>query len=98
MLVTGMHLYSLKKKGLVEPWSPSDRWESPPYSAIKDSPESELIVWLAKQVDEIEWSGNTNKMWTEGGSSNRYRDGILDETCFHFFGKRDPIDWDIKND
>ncbi|MFM7978446.1 MAG: hypothetical protein ACKPKO_03940, partial [Candidatus Fonsibacter sp.] len=43
------------KKGLVEPWSPSGRWECPPYSAIKDSPESELIIWLAKQVDEIEW-------------------------------------------
>ncbi len=34
----------------------------------------------------------------QGGSSNRYRDGIIDETCLHFFGKRDPTDWDIKND
>ncbi|MFM7988484.1 MAG: hypothetical protein ACKPKO_55145, partial [Candidatus Fonsibacter sp.] len=76
----------LFKKALVESWNPANRWECPPYTAIKDSPEAELIVWLANQVDEIEWSGNTDKMWSASGVSNPLRDRILDETCIHFFG------------
>ncbi|MFM7978591.1 MAG: hypothetical protein ACKPKO_04680, partial [Candidatus Fonsibacter sp.] len=76
------------KKGLMEPWNPSDRWECPPYTAMKDSPEADMIVCLAKQVDEIEWSGNTNNKWTASGVSNPFRDRIIDETCLHFFGNK----------
>ncbi|MFM7979364.1 MAG: hypothetical protein ACKPKO_08625, partial [Candidatus Fonsibacter sp.] len=86
------------KKGLVEPWDPVNRWASPLYTAIKDSPEPEPIIWLAKQVDEIEQSGRTKMMWTEGGVLNPFRDRILDENCVNFFGKWDPTDWDIKDD
>ncbi|MFM7985741.1 MAG: hypothetical protein ACKPKO_41150, partial [Candidatus Fonsibacter sp.] len=75
------------KKGLVESWNPANRWACRPYIAINDSPGAEIIIWLAKQVDEIEWSANTDKMWTTGGASNPFRDRILDETCIHFLAK-----------
>ncbi|MFM7979137.1 MAG: hypothetical protein ACKPKO_07450, partial [Candidatus Fonsibacter sp.] len=86
------------KKGLVEPWKPANRWEYPPYTAIKDSPESEIMIWLANQVDDIEWAGKTDSVWTTGGALNPFRDMIIDETCIHFFGTRDPTDWDLKTD
>ncbi|MFM7981528.1 MAG: hypothetical protein ACKPKO_19640, partial [Candidatus Fonsibacter sp.] len=33
------------KKGLVDPWIPSDRSECPPYSACKDLPGSDIMIW-----------------------------------------------------
>ncbi|MFM7989594.1 MAG: hypothetical protein ACKPKO_60795, partial [Candidatus Fonsibacter sp.] len=57
------------KKGLVDPWIPSDRWECQPYSACKDLPGSDIMVWVAKIVDQIEMEGKTDLMWAQEGQS-----------------------------
>ncbi|MFM7985787.1 MAG: hypothetical protein ACKPKO_41380, partial [Candidatus Fonsibacter sp.] len=52
-------------KGLVDPWIPSDRWDCPPYSACKDLPGSDIIVWVARVVDQIKFDGKTDPMWVQ---------------------------------
>ncbi|MFM7979476.1 MAG: hypothetical protein ACKPKO_09190, partial [Candidatus Fonsibacter sp.] len=55
------------KKGLVDPRIPSNRWECPPYSAVKDLPGSDVMIWLAKVVDQVELEGKTEQMWALEG-------------------------------
>ncbi|MFM7986949.1 MAG: hypothetical protein ACKPKO_47310, partial [Candidatus Fonsibacter sp.] len=69
------------KKVLVEPWIPTDRWECPPYSAGKDLPGSDVMVWLAKVVDQIELEDNTDHMWALEGQSSPYRERIFNTIC-----------------
>ena len=38
----------------MEPWYPEDGWDTPPRSAIKESPETEWFMWIARVVDKIE--------------------------------------------
>jgi hypothetical protein len=42
------------KTGVVEPWIPADRWETPPRNEVKDSLETEWCLWIARIVDKIE--------------------------------------------
>ena len=42
------------KKGVVEPWFPVDRWETPSRNEVKESPEAEWFLWIARIVDKIE--------------------------------------------
>ena len=42
------------KKGLVDPWIPLDRWHCLAYTACKDLPGSDIMIWVAKLVDVIE--------------------------------------------
>ncbi|MFM7982512.1 MAG: hypothetical protein ACKPKO_24640, partial [Candidatus Fonsibacter sp.] len=86
------------KKGLVDPWAPSDRWECPPYSVVKDLPGSDVMVLLAKLVDQIELEGKSAKMWALEGQTNLYRERILDKVCTEIFGCNEPSDKDVKFD
>ncbi|MFM7979445.1 MAG: hypothetical protein ACKPKO_09035, partial [Candidatus Fonsibacter sp.] len=36
------------KKGLVDPWIPLDRWHCLAYTACKDLPGSDIMIWVAK--------------------------------------------------
>ena len=45
------------KKGVVEPWYPVERWDTLPRSAVKESPETERFLWIARVVDRIEGEG-----------------------------------------
>ncbi|MFM7990415.1 MAG: hypothetical protein ACKPKO_64970, partial [Candidatus Fonsibacter sp.] len=67
------------KKGLVEPWAPLDRWHCLVYTACKDLPGSDIMIWVAKLVDVIELQRKTDLMWSVEGQSTSYRDDILDK-------------------
>ena len=41
------------KKGVVEPWYLEDRWDTPPRSAVKESPETEWFMWIDRVVAKI---------------------------------------------
>ena len=45
------------KKGVVDPWTPTDRWDTPPGEEAKDSLETEWFLWVAEIVDKIESEG-----------------------------------------
>ena len=36
------------KTGVVDPWYPTDRWDTLPRAAVKDSPETEWFLWIAR--------------------------------------------------
>jgi hypothetical protein len=58
------------KKGVVEPWYPTDRWDTLPRSAVKDSPETEWFLWIARVVDRIEAEGRMQDFKAEGPKLN----------------------------
>ncbi|MFM7982249.1 MAG: hypothetical protein ACKPKO_23310, partial [Candidatus Fonsibacter sp.] len=66
---------------MVDSWVPKDRWDCPPYSAVKDSPEFGCMVWIAEKVDSIEAAGRTSDMWATLGKFNPYREEMLNEIC-----------------
>jgi hypothetical protein len=78
------------KKGVVEPWMPADRWETPPSREVKYSPETELFLWIARIVDKIECEGRLKDSKTEGTRHNPYREAILDDVCMKAFGSKHP--------
>jgi hypothetical protein len=78
------------KKGIVDPWYPTDRWDTLPRSAVKDSPETEWFLWIARFVDRIEAEGRMRDFKAEGAKPNPYREAILDEVCLEAFGTKHP--------
>ena len=78
------------KKGVVDPWYPTDRWDTLPRSAVKDSPEAEWFLWIARLVDRIEAEGRLRDFKAEGATPNSYREAILDEVCLEAFGSKHP--------
>jgi len=67
------------KKGVVDPWNPTVRWDTLPRGAVKDSPETEWFLWIARVVDRIEDEGRMNDFKAEGKKSNPYREKILEK-------------------
>ena len=67
------------KKGVVDPWIPAGRWESPPRSEVKESPETEWFLWIARIVDNIEVEEQMDDFKTEGTRHNPYRERILND-------------------
>ena len=78
------------KKGVVEPWFLADRWETPPRSEVKESPESDWFMWIARVVDKIEDDGRMDEFKTAGAKYNRYREKIIDDVCMQAFGSKSP--------
>ena len=74
------------KRGVVDPWNPTDRWDTLPRAAVKDSPKTEWFLWIARIVDRIEDEGRTQDFKAEGAKLNPYREKILDEVCTEAFG------------
>ena len=64
------------KKGVVEPWYPTDRWDNLPRSAVKDSPETERFLWIALVVDTIE---KEEDFKVEGSKLNPYHENFIDD-------------------
>ena len=78
------------KKGVVDPWNPTDRWDTLPRGVVKESPEAKWFLWIARVVDRIENEGRTQDFKAEGTKSNPYREKILDEVCTEAFGSTHP--------
>ena len=78
------------KKGVVDPWYPNGRWDTLPRSAVKDSPETEWFLGIARVVDKIEKEGRMEHFKVEGSKLNPYREKILDDVCMHAFGTTHP--------
>ena len=76
------------KKGVVEPWILVDRWETPPRSEVKEPPETEWFLWIARIVDKIEGAERMDDFKTEGTRHNPYRERILDDVCTQAFGPK----------
>ena len=62
------------KKGVVEPWYPVSKWDTPPRNAVIDSLETEWFLWIAQVVDGIEDEGRMQDFKAEGTKSNPYRE------------------------
>ena len=45
------------QKGVVDPWVPKNRWDTPSRKEVKDTPETERCMWIAGIIDEIERAG-----------------------------------------
>ena len=78
------------KKGVVDLWILADRWESPPRREVKESPETEWFLWIARIVDKIEVEERMDDFKTEGTRHNPYKERILDDVCTQAFGSKHP--------
>ena len=76
---------------MVEPWIPADRWETPPRSEVKESPETEWFLWIDRIVYKIEVEGRMDDFKTEGTRHYPYYGGrFIDDVCMHAFGSKLP--------
>ena len=78
------------QKGVVEPWIPNDRWDTPSRDSVRDTPETAWFMWFAPIVDEIYESGHMYDMKAEAGVSNSYRDAMIYRICWAAFGTTNP--------